>query len=185
MHAKGHRTKPPQSDRDTSPKRQRGRSKSLAGASGLCGPLAGASGLCRRASRIGRRGRRGGAAVELFLFLPLLLALVLGMVEFSMVLSVRQQLAAASREGARVAALGGDPQTVEAAVRDVLGPGRLQAAQVQVVLTDSSGQPAGPGDPVAVAVSLPAGVAAPDLLAIIGVSFGNGVLVAETIMRKE
>ena len=38
-------------------------------------------------------------AVELLLLLPIILALILGMLEYSMILSIDQQLAVASRQG--------------------------------------------------------------------------------------
>ena len=60
-------------------------------------------------------------ALELLFLFPIILALILGMVEFSLLLSVDQQLAVASREGARVAAQGGSASEVETAARLVLG----------------------------------------------------------------
>jgi Flp pilus assembly protein TadG len=140
--------------------------------------------LANRADRTCRR-RRGRFALELLLVLPILLALVAGMVEFSLLLGARQQLVAASREGARVAAQGGDPMEVDRAVRTFLGQGSLQAAQVQSVLTDAAGNPLSTGDSVQVVVQLPATQAAPDLLAFVGVSLHDQVLVARTVMRKE
>jgi Flp pilus assembly protein TadG len=124
-------------------------------------------------------------AIELLLILPILLALVGGMIEFSLLLGARQQLLAASREGARVAAQGGDATEVERAVRLYLGQGNLQAAQVQATVTDTNGNPLSTGDPVQVVVQLPAVQATPDLLAFIGVSLHDQVLVARTVMRKE
>jgi Flp pilus assembly protein TadG len=117
--------------------------------------------------------------------LPILLALITGTVEFSLLLGARQQLLAASREGARVAAQGGDAAEVEQAVRTFLGQGNLQAAQVQSALTDAAGNPLSTGDSVQVVVSVPATQATPDLLAFVGVSLHDQVLVARTVMRKE
>ena len=55
-----------------------------------------------------KTSRPGGIhAVELLMLLPIVLALVLGMVELSLILSTDQQLTMASREGRRVAAQGG------------------------------------------------------------------------------
>src|SRR5438874_1261778 len=88
--------------------------------------------------------RRPGAihAVELLLLLPILLGMVLGMVEYSLVLSVDQQLAVAGREGARVGSQGGSASEVEAAARIVLGHGKLgKNAVVLSQLTDVSGNP--------------------------------------------
>src|SRR5436190_24393313 len=101
--------------------------------------------------------RRPGStlAVELLFVLPILLVVVFATIEFSALLTVRQQLQAASREGARVAALGGDTQQVEAAVRNFLGSGSLADAKVESVLTDAQNQPLPSGAAVAVTVSLP------------------------------
>ncbi|MER3414820.1 MAG: hypothetical protein C4297_01210 [Gemmataceae bacterium] len=131
-------------------------------------------------------GRRGSFAVELILVLPILLALILAVVEFSMLLAARQQLQAASREGARVAALGGSLTDVQQAARRILGGGNLGQAQITATLTDpNTGQPVRSGDPIQVCVRLPAHQAVPDFLAFVGISIRNQQLVACTVMRKE
>jgi Flp pilus assembly protein TadG len=129
--------------------------------------------------------RRGAMAVELMFVLPVLLAFLFGTVEFSMLLLARQQLLVASREGARVAALGGSSADVEQNTRLFLGTGSLSQATVEVILTDAEGQPVMTGGPVAVTVSLPATQAAPDLLAFLGFSLQQETILAQTVMRKE
>lgn len=129
--------------------------------------------------------RAGSLAVELLLVLPVLLAFLLGMLEFSMLLIVRQELLTASREGARVAAQGGGAADVEQAARVFLGTGSLSRANVVSVLTDDTGTPLPSGSPVAVTVSIPASQAVPDLLAFVGLSIRNETLAAQTVMRKE
>lgn len=52
------------------------------------------------------RGRRGTASVEFALVLPLLLALLFGIIEFGFVFKDQLSLQQAAREGARVAAVG-------------------------------------------------------------------------------
>lgn len=131
------------------------------------------------------RPRRGSMSVELLFALPVALIVFLAMIEFSQLLAARQQLQAASREGARVAALGGDEAEAEAAARRFLGAGALAAAEVVVTDTDNQGQPVPTGGPVSVRVSLPAPLAVPDLLAFIGFSIRGDTLVAQTVMRKE
>lgn len=136
--------------------------------------------------------RWGGVlTVELLLAVPILLVLLGAMVEFSMLLVTRQQLLAASREGARAAALGGDQAEIEAAVQRSLGAGRLQAARVQTRVQSAvngqsiSSQALGAGDLVEVSVRMRASQAAPHVLGFIGFSAGNGEIVARTAMRKE
>jgi hypothetical protein len=136
-----------------------------------------------------RRERRGVLALELLLVLPLLLVIVLAMVQFSLTLHARQQLVAASREGCRVAALGGDLGDVEKMVRQVLGTGRLSDAEIE--LTDETGAqvPSGSavpsGEAVAVWLRLPTAYAVPDLLRFVGYSIRNDEMVARTVMRRE
>jgi hypothetical protein len=137
--------------------------------------------------RVGKPGRkrRGAFAAELLFVFPILLAVLMATFEFSMILAARQMMSGASREGARVSALGGTADEAEAAARRFLGTGSLAAADVIVNDTDGSGNPAQPGDPVSVIVRIPTPQVVPDLLAIIGFSIRGDVLVAETVMRKE
>jgi Flp pilus assembly protein TadG len=127
--------------------------------------------------------RRRGAihAVELMLLLPIVLALIVGMVEYSMILSIDQQLAVASREGGRVAAQGGSAAEVEAAARLVLGAGAVgKHAAVTSQLTDVS------GDPVAVRVAVAdAAAVVPNMLRFVGFSIKNKPLAGSTVMRRE
>lgn len=132
-----------------------------------------------------KRRRRGLVAVELLFVLPLLLAVLLGTVEFSLWLTAQQQVNLASREGARVAATGGNRDDVDAVVRVALGPGRFDRATITATLTDEDGDPVLPGRPVAVVVQLPAAAVVPDLLAFVGLSIRNQILVGQTVMRKE
>jgi Flp pilus assembly protein TadG len=129
--------------------------------------------------------RRGSAAVELLIVLPILLSLLLGMVEFSMFLAARQQVTTASREGARVAAMGGTTQEVQQAVLLFLGGGNLNTANLQVRLSFSTGLPGVNGQAAQVIVSLPVNQVVPDLLSFIGISIQNQTIVASTVMRLE
>ena len=139
---------------------------------------------CRTRTLSGSR-RTGSLAVQLLFVLPILLTFFFGMIEFSMLLIVRQQLLTASREGARVAAIGGTTDDVQQATQLFLGTGSLSQATVTSVLTDANGFPLHTGDPVLVSVSIPATAAVPDLLAFIGFSISNENLVAQSVMRKE
>lgn len=59
-------------------------------------------------SRRRRTGRldRGAAAVEMALVMPLLIAMIIGIIDFSRIFNAEIQLSQAAREGARIAALG-------------------------------------------------------------------------------
>ena len=144
----------------------------------------------RRSSPATRRSRRCGYLLfELLLLLPVLLVLVLAAVEFGMLLQARQQLVAASREGGRVAAVGGTHQDVEELTRRVLGSGRLGDAEIQLTFEDGTpllpGQTVPTGAAVAVWIRLPARHAVPDLLRFIGYSLKDDEIVGRTVMRRE
>ena len=61
---------------------------------------------------------KGQTLVEMAIILPVLVALIFGMTDFSRVLNGYLVATEASREGARVAALSGDNAAVETAVRN-------------------------------------------------------------------
>jgi hypothetical protein len=161
--------------------------------------------------RSGRRittRRTGSVAVELLLLAPIVLGLILGVVELSMMTAANEHLSAASREGCRVAALGGNANEIRRAVYNHLGRGNLAQARILTVfLEDNKGQPISSvltlddrddrddrdrrgrpvpcGEPVMVRVEIAANQAVPDLLAYIGFSISKTTLVGQTIMRKE
>jgi hypothetical protein len=129
--------------------------------------------------------RRGSLALELLLLMPVLTGILLAIVEIGMLEFADQQLTAASREGARVAAQGGDEDDVELAVRRYLGRGRLGDVHVDVDFKDRHGRPLPSGEPIEVRLSLPANHAVPDLLRFVGFSIKDKKLIGRTVMRKE
>ena len=131
------------------------------------------------------KSRRGHVAIELLIVLPILLTVLLGTIEFSLLLTAQQQVSLASREATRVAATGGSVADIEQAVRLALGDARFAQASVTAMLTDGNGDPVASGEPIAVQVRLPASAAVPDLLIFAGLSIRNQVLVGQTVMRKE
>jgi Flp pilus assembly protein TadG len=134
----------------------------------------------------GRGPARGGtAAIELLLVLPLLLVIILAMVQFGMLLAAQQQLQLASREGARVAALGGNQADVEYAARLVLGQGTLSQATITTVLTDTNGVPLPSGAAVVVAVSLSTKAAVPNFVKWSGLVLAGEIISGRTVLRKE
>jgi hypothetical protein len=131
--------------------------------------------------------RRPGAvnATELLLVLPIVLALILAAVQFAATIAAEQKLAAASREGCRVAATGGSRDAVVQSVEQVLGPSLKKHAEVCTVLTDEARRPLPSGAMVEVVVKVPATKAVPDLLRFVGYSIRNETLVGSAVMRKE
>jgi Flp pilus assembly protein TadG len=83
------------------------------------------------------RDQRGAAAVEFALLLPLLVMLVFGIVEFSVLYNRQQGLHAAAREGAREAALptstqGDIEDRVREALEGVLSDADAAAADISI-----------------------------------------------------
>ena len=106
------------------------------------------------------RTRRGAAAVECALVVPLLAIILLGMIEFGRAVMVKEILSNAARKGCRSAALplatnGG----VQSDVNAVLSSHGLDttSATISIYVNDAAGSvlDADPGDKVSVQVSLP------------------------------
>lgn len=130
--------------------------------------------------RFTRRRRRGSLTLELLFVLPILLVLLLGLFEFSLLFFARGEVVEASRSGARKATLTGvAAEDVEAEVLASLSPRLRPAAEVDIEPGAFS------GDPVIVAVRVPMAAAAPDLLWPIGFSLQGRSLLCETRMAKE
>jgi Flp pilus assembly protein TadG len=66
--------------------------------------------------RLRDRSDRGAAAVEMALVLPLLIALVFGIIDFARIFNAEIQLSQAAREGVRLAAIGAPTYTSAQAV---------------------------------------------------------------------
>lgn len=120
--------------------------------------------------------------MELLLVLPILMAVVLGMIQFSLLISARQQVTGAAREAGRVAALGGSNADIQATVDRFFG---APVAKVQTAIADGNGDPILPGDPVTVVVRVRTSSLVPELLGFIGFSMRNQELVARAVLRKE
>jgi Flp pilus assembly protein TadG len=86
------------------------------------------------------RDRRGGVAIEFALVIPIFLVLVIGVVEFSRVLAVRNSLQYGVEEAARYAMV---RQTVDASKLTAIIKDRIAAPDtdnVSVALTDETDQ---------------------------------------------
>lgn len=129
--------------------------------------------------------RQGTLTIELLLVLPILLTLLAGMIQFSMVLTARQQLLAASREGARVAARGADINEIHSCVHRTLGHGSLEHAKVHCQrIHDDSPDHVCSRDRVEVTVHVPSDKAVPNFLCFIA-RLGGTELSATTVMHCE
>jgi hypothetical protein len=136
-----------------------------------------------------KKQRKGSLTFELLLVLPILLILMVGMIQMSLTLMCRQQLLGASREAARVAALGGNHKSVVLAAKQCLGDGRL--GEAEILLTTGEGKPirsaqeVRSGESIQVWISIPAEQAVPNFLAFAGFQSKDELIVARTVMRKE
>ena len=127
-----------------------------------------------------RKRRRGAAAVEFAVVLPVFVLLVFGMIEYGRMVMVQQVITNASREGARCAVLdGATTSSVQSAVTTYLSD-----AQVSGGSTAVSPEPAtaASGDPVTVTVSIPFSAVSwlPSPMYL-----GGKTLSASTSMRRE
>lgn len=124
--------------------------------------------------------RRGMAAIELAMVLPILGILLLGFLEFTLLFYARSSVVEASRAGARAATRVGSDQThIEREAELVLFPTLRQGMQIEMAGGIHS------GEPVTVAVQVPMNLASPDLLWIVGYSLQGKYLYAESTMIKE
>lgn len=94
---------------------------------------------------------RGQALVETALAIPVLLAMVWGVMGFGRLYTAQLAITNASREGARLGALGKSPDRIEESVRMYLG-GAAVSRDVRVAVEGAGGQP---GTLVKVAVTAP------------------------------
>lgn len=112
--------------------------------------------------------------------LPILLVMLVGLLEFSLLFYARGDVVEASRAGVRMATFPGiDEAAVENEVARSLSPRLRSRARVETQLSDY------PGEEVRVVVRVPMTAAAPDLLWMIGYSIQNRELISESRMLRE
>ena len=137
------------------------------------------------AGRTGRKRRGMLLSYELLWVLPILGGVFFAVVEFGLIWSAQHQMTAASQVGARVASLPAEsPQVRELAVRQAVdlalaGTGLGGAYRLELVAGESS------GDLVVVKLLAPMEQAAPDLLAMAGLSLRGRQLIAQSVARRE
>ena len=139
----------------------------------------------RRPGRPDASKRRcGSVVVELLLIFPILAGFLLGTIEFSLLLYTRQQMLAASREGARVAARGGSDDEVKAAVKQALGTSGAAADNALTTITRTTATPPNTRDQVQVSVQVADTKVVPNLIPFI-IDLRNEQLMAFTVMNVE
>lgn len=139
-----------------------------------------------------RRSRRHSASrcgailsVELLLVLPLLVALFLAVVEWSLLLSAQQLVQTAAQTACRTGTLPiGELATLEVAVRraaeqSLVKPELIRASTLSFVPGEDV------GDNVIVEIRVPMRAAAPDLLGAFAFSLKGRELVGRSVLRKE
>ncbi|MDB5344649.1 MAG: TadE family protein [Schlesneria sp.] len=132
------------------------------------------------ALRKSTRSRRGVLSLELILTLPILLIVLMGLFEFTVLFYSRSLVVEATRVGARKASLpGATAASVEEEIRNILSPRLQTGIQVGVDVGLHS------GDVVVVSVQTPMTSASPDLLWPIGLSLNGRNLYSETRMIRE
>ncbi len=91
-----------------------------------------------------RKSQRGAAALEFALVFPVLLLLLVGIVDFGMLMSTQSVVANAAREGARTAALSNNSMAAQSAVNQAIAdlPGATNiGTTVTVGCTTAAGAP--------------------------------------------
>jgi len=96
------------------------------------------------------KNNRGQALVEFALILPVLMLLVVGMMEFSLVINQYMIVAEAAREGARSAAVGASDATVTSVVK--VAASQIDTGQLVVTVSPPTRNR---GNPVTVTVTNP------------------------------
>ncbi len=84
-----------------------------------------------------RRFRRGAAMVEFAIVVPLLMLLLLGIMEFGMLMHDHLMLEQGTREGARTAAIGGSVRDIQKRVMEASVPG-VRPDMVQITAYDAN-----------------------------------------------
>lgn len=120
-----------------------------------------AASRCRRlglAARLreARFGRRGAAATEMALVLPMFIAIVVGMLEFSQAFMAKQAVTAAAQDACRVAILDGSTLTsVQSKAQVALSAAGIGPTAATITTNPTDPSSGGYDTPVSVTVSVP------------------------------
>lgn len=124
------------------------------------------------------RRRRGAAAVEMALVMPVLFTMLFGIIEFGWMLSVQNSMVNAAREGARVGALAGyGASDIETKVTEELTKLGLQDKVARTITEPTEEDPT-----VGVVLTVPRSA-----VSLLGdfFHFGESTMQAQAWMRKE
>ncbi|MEZ6053934.1 MAG: pilus assembly protein [Planctomycetaceae bacterium] len=135
----------------------------------------------RTENHLRHRTRRDGVlSMELVLTLPIVMVLLMGILEFTMLFFAQGSVREASRLGARRATMQGvGEEDIHQDIKHALG--RTLYPYAEVSLTDAEHS----GDPVIVAVRVPMRAASPNLLWPIGFDLNGRYLTSQSHMVKE
>jgi Flp pilus assembly protein TadG len=128
--------------------------------------------------------RRGGAAIEAALLLPLMVLLIFGMIEFSLLLYNRQVITNASREGARAGIVQAAPRVSDGEIGSVVGRYCSNRLVTFGSATGPSTSVARTGDDFGSDLTVRVTYDY-DFLVLSSLGFGPIQLVAETVMKLE
>ncbi len=95
--------------------------------------------LLKRIRKARSEGEKGQSLAEFALLVPIFLILVFAIVDFGMGFHAWITVTNSAREGARLAAVGGDSASVEQRVRDTADT--LDQSKLTVTVTNAQGQP--------------------------------------------
>jgi len=110
---------------------------------------------CLKGRGIHHGQRRGVAAVEMAIALPLLILLILGLIEYSWLFLTKQALTNSARQGARIGAtLDATSDEVRDAVTQSMTSAGLAASGYSVTITPGDITALTPGEPLTVTVQL-------------------------------
>ena len=125
--------------------------------------------------------KKGQALVELALIVPILLLLVFGVVEYGRIFAAYLTVANGSREGARIATVGGTNTDIITAVKFRTDAMNLDNTKVVITITPNSASRTR-GNSVTVEVTYPVPMYDPFFTTIVG---ANYTVKGKTIMRVE
>ena len=113
------------------------------------------SGMAVRLREV-RCGRRGAAAAEMALVLPIFIAIVVGMLEFSQAFMAKQAVTAAAQDACRVAILDGSTLTsVQSRAQTTLSASGIGPTAATITTNPTAPSSGGYDTPVSVTVSVP------------------------------